>query len=445
MVSLIRTIHEDMSAKLRINGQDVEGEIRVSNGLRQGYTMAPALFNLFFNLVVETWREQCMEEGITILHKADGRLVGSRASKCDTEKLSELQFADDIVILAQTKEKAVHAMSKLFEITSQWGLTISVPKTKVLVVGGSDEEEHFLSVGDRQLEIVEEFKYLGSVIHHSGSAQSDIEGRIATASRAFGRLRKSIFQNRSLTTLTTRIVYKAVVLGNLLYGSATWTTKSTATQKLKTFHNRCLRGIFAITRFQQRTERISSSQVREMFRMREMVGEIEMLNRMRWLGYIARMPEHRIPKQILFGQLPKARSFHGVKMRWKDRVVKDMTSLNIGSTWYCKAQDRKKWYDAYYAGMCKTIEQRSCKEKAQRQAKRQASLQASAPNVIATPFTCEQCQRRFRRSGDLKRHKCGSRGRKKENTEPTQVQCQMCSRIFRQQGNVKRHKCRTVK
>ena len=132
-------------------------------------------------------------------------------------------------------------------------------------------------------------------------------------------------------------------------------------------------------------------------------------------------------------------------MRWKDRVVKDITSLNIGSAWYCKAQDRKKWYDTYHAGMCKKIEQRLCKEKAQRQAKRQASLQASAPNVIATPFTCEQCQRRFSRSGDLKRHKCGSRGRKKENTEPTQVQCKMCSRVFRRQGDMKRHKCRTVK
>ena len=158
MVSLIRSFHEDMSAGLRINGQDMEGEIRVPNGLRQGCTIAPALFNLFFNVVVVTWREQCMEEGITILYKVDGRLVGSRAFKCGTAKLSELHFADDIAILAETNEKVVHAMSKLFEITSQWGLTISVPKTKALVLGGRDKEEHFLSDGDRQLEIVEEFK-----------------------------------------------------------------------------------------------------------------------------------------------------------------------------------------------------------------------------------------------------------------------------------------------
>ena len=77
MVSLIRSFHEDMSAELRINGQDVEGEIRVSNGLRQGCTMAPALFNLFFNLVVEAWGGQCMEEGITIMYKRMGDFPGS--------------------------------------------------------------------------------------------------------------------------------------------------------------------------------------------------------------------------------------------------------------------------------------------------------------------------------------------------------------------------------
>ena len=61
-----------MSDELRINGQDMGGENRVSNGLRQGCTVAPALFNLFFNLVVEAWRGQCLEEGITKLYKADG-------------------------------------------------------------------------------------------------------------------------------------------------------------------------------------------------------------------------------------------------------------------------------------------------------------------------------------------------------------------------------------
>ena len=44
---------------------------------------------------------------------------------------------------------------------------------------------------------------------------------------------------------------------------------------------------------------------------------------------MVRMPDTRMPKQALFGYLKKARPFHGVKMRWKDRVRRDMTSLNI--------------------------------------------------------------------------------------------------------------------
>ena len=126
----------------------------------------------------------------------------------------------------------MHAMSKLFEMTSQWGLTISVPKTKVLVVGSTGEEERPIQI-DVQLETVEEFKYLGFVIHRNSSIQSDIQGRVVMASRAFGRLRKSISQNKSLTTLIKRVVYKSVVLGTLLYGSETWTTKRIPTQKLE--------------------------------------------------------------------------------------------------------------------------------------------------------------------------------------------------------------------
>ena len=77
-----------------------------------------ALFNMFFNLVVKNWCEQCRENGITVLYKADGCLVGSRSSKRNMAKFKEFQFADDISILAETEEKIVPAISKLFEITS---------------------------------------------------------------------------------------------------------------------------------------------------------------------------------------------------------------------------------------------------------------------------------------------------------------------------------------
>ena len=135
MINIIRSFHEDMSAELKIGGKLLEGRVGVSSGLRQGSTMAPALFYLFFNLAVEEWRALCESDGVTILSNANGRLIGTRSYK-NQASWNMLQFADDTAVFAPTLEKAVHVMSKLFEVTRRYGLTISTPKTKAMVVGG---------------------------------------------------------------------------------------------------------------------------------------------------------------------------------------------------------------------------------------------------------------------------------------------------------------------
>ena len=82
-------------------------------------------------------------------------------------------------------------MHKLSDITRQWGLTISTSKTKTMIIGGREADQIMvLSINGDQVEEVSEFKYLGSVLHQSGSSESDIRKRIARASRAFGMLCK---------------------------------------------------------------------------------------------------------------------------------------------------------------------------------------------------------------------------------------------------------------
>ena len=78
-------------------------------------------------------------------------------------------------------------------------------------------------------------------------------------------------------------------------------------------------------------------------------------------------------KQVLFGRLKKTRPFHGVRLRWKDRVKKDMGSLKIYSHWFDRAQDGKKWHDNYHLGLEELVEQHLERELEARSARRDPS------------------------------------------------------------------------
>ena len=93
--------------------------------------------------------------------------------------------------------------------------------------------------------------YLGANISRDGEITGEVTRRIARAARAFGCLRVPVFKNKDLSLATKRAVYRAVVLAVLLYGAETWTMKAVHTRRLNSFHNRCIRTILGVTRYQQ--------------------------------------------------------------------------------------------------------------------------------------------------------------------------------------------------
>ena len=145
-------------------------------------------------------------DGVTILYNANNHLSGTRSYK-NRASWKLLQFADDTAVFSSNIGES--SASKLFEMTSRYGPTISNPKTKAMVVGGQQELQT-LEMNGMEIEVVEEFKYLGSIIRNSGSCIGDMVESMASSSCTFGRMKRSVFQNKALSTRNKCTMYKGV-------------------------------------------------------------------------------------------------------------------------------------------------------------------------------------------------------------------------------------------
>ena len=90
-----------MTAVKRVS-DGTTGDLNVRDGLRQGCTMAPVLFNLYFSAMVASWRSHCLEAGVSVRYQVERKLVGDRTAKArlkETEN-TKSKFADYAALYA---------------------------------------------------------------------------------------------------------------------------------------------------------------------------------------------------------------------------------------------------------------------------------------------------------------------------------------------------------
>jgi hypothetical protein len=90
------------------------------------------------------------------------------------------------------------------------------------------------------IDFTTEFKYLGSIVHHSLTTDADVIKRIRPASAAFGAL-KNILTDIAIDLKVKGNVDVALCVSTLLYGSKIWCLQDDLFNRLRRFHHRCAR------------------------------------------------------------------------------------------------------------------------------------------------------------------------------------------------------------
>ena len=148
------------------------------------------------------------------------------------------------------------------------------------------------------------FEYLGCDIKFEGDCTIKLISNINSARKAFpGLAALTVWYVQELSLSTKMFVFRANVITTLLYGCETWITTFQTRRKLRGFIMMCLRVISRVTRWQQQLRHVHSDMLRAWLGVPDVVGLITQAQ-LRWLGHVARMPVHRLPKRITSAFLP---------------------------------------------------------------------------------------------------------------------------------------------
>ena len=289
---------------------------------------------MFSAMLMDAFRDT--DVGIGINYHTNGSVFNLKRLQAKTKVISDtvnnFLFADNCTLNSASEADMQHSIDKFAEACNNFGLTISMKKTEVMhqPAPGKTYAEPNIAINGQQLHAVNKFTYLGSTLLINVVIDDEVNARLSKASAAFSRLHKNVRNRRGITLETKIKVYQAIVLTTLLYGCKSWMAYQCHARKLNHFHTTCLRELLGI----KWQDKIPDTEVLRHASLPS-IYTILMQSQLHWTGHVVCMPDHQLPKRLLFGKLQQGKhSPRGQKKCYKDTLKVSLKAFDISiDTW----------------------------------------------------------------------------------------------------------------
>ena len=278
IVSAIRILYEGSTSRVLIDGQ-LSKEFAITTGVLQGDVLAPFLFIIVIDYVMNKSEN---DYGF-ITHPR-------KSSRYPQQRLNDLDYADDIALLEGSQSRAQEQLEECSRTASSVGLEINIGKTKQIIFNAAASEP--LKLNGEEIEIVNDFKYLGSLMATTGN---EIKSRKGQAWSAFWKMTKLWHSSKMSLALKMRI-FKASVISVLLYGSEAWLITKYQMDSLDSFATSCYRIMLNI----RRLDHVTNEEIYKRVNQQPLSISIQR-RQLTWIGHILRRePEEPIRKYALY-------------------------------------------------------------------------------------------------------------------------------------------------
>ena len=307
MIRVIQSLYEGCQTVIQ-SSAEVTHPFSVEVGLHQGSAFSPFLFAVIMDIVTKTVRKGGPDE---------------------------LIYADDIAISAASDEELQEKILSWQDELERKGLKVNSRKAEVVVSAKSgDKIIQVKDQHDEEIEQVEKFCYLGSVVFSKAGAYDEVQCRVKKGWAKWRKVSGVVCDKMMAIKLMIK-VYKSVIRSVLLYVMETLALKGTEERLLEATEMRMLRWICGISLREHRT----NEDIRRFAKIASISDKVREA-RLRWLRHVMRRYEGSILKSVYQARVDRRRSRGRQRLRWKDKVERDIKEIGLRTGMWL---DRGEW------------------------------------------------------------------------------------------------------
>ena len=340
-LALLKQIYRDQVAYVHAGARS--RNISIERGVRQGDPLSALLFIAIMQDLCGTLQVKWAKASA----RRKGHPFGIEIAK-DGRFLTNLRFADDVLLVAQSKSDLVKMLTHFSDRSSVYGLKLNYDKTKILTWDRLRRGCSAVTIHGRQVEVLAENqaeKYLGRKLCFQNSQATELNHRLACAWASFHK-HKSELCGKNYNVNDRVKLFEAVVSTTLLYGCCSWALTMKMEKILVVQRRRMLRYVFRVHRQPSETwveyMKRSAAHIDELSERQGLQTWAHTYRQTKWrfAGATARQTDNRWSKVIL-GWKPDSelgRDRGRPVTRWSD----DIEAL-AGGSWQTAAEDTNLW------------------------------------------------------------------------------------------------------
>ena len=163
------------------------------------------------------------------------KLTKERSRRYPAKTITDADYTDDIVLLANAPTQAKTLLHNLERATAGIGLHVNAHKTEYMCFNQTGD---ISTLNSNSLKLIDKFTYLGSSV---SSSETNIDTQLAKTWAAMDRL--SVIWKADLTDKIKCSFLQAAIMSILLYGCTTWMLTKRMEKKLDGNYTRMLQAI----------------------------------------------------------------------------------------------------------------------------------------------------------------------------------------------------------